>query len=117
LSAFLLFLFPPLLPFFLLNSLTFSFAVFDVLPHFSLTFYSLLSFFLSSVLPYFSPTCFCYWSPSFSRFRTIFWALLSNYFLLTILCGTFPWYWLIILPFCFPLLKECGIHISATSGK
>ena len=38
-------------PFFLLNSLIFSFALFDVLPHFSLTFYTLLSFFLSFFLP------------------------------------------------------------------
>ena len=75
--------------FFLLNSLIFSFTLFYFLPHFSLTFYSLLPFFLSSFLPY-SPTYSCYWSPSFTRFRTILSAILSNYFLLTILCVTFP---------------------------
>jgi hypothetical protein len=55
LSDFLPFLFPPLLPFFL-NSLIFSFPLFDVLPNFFLTFYSLLSFFLFSFLPYYSTT-------------------------------------------------------------
>jgi len=87
---FLLFLFPPLLPFFLLNSLIFSFALFDVLPNFSLTFYSFLSFFLSSFIPCYSTTYSCYWSSSFSRFRTIRSALTSNYFLLRVLCDTFP---------------------------
>ena len=49
-------------PFFPLNSLIFSFAL---LSHFSLPFYSLLSFFLSSFLPYYSLTysC-CHWSSS-----------------------------------------------------
>jgi hypothetical protein len=97
-------------PFFPLNSLIFSFAL---LPHFSLPFYSLLSFFLSSFLPYYSLTysC-CHWSSSLWRLRIIRSALMSNYFLLTILCGTFPWYWLIRLPFCFCLLKSATFIIQ-----
>jgi hypothetical protein len=92
-------LFPPLLHF----SAEFSYILLRSLGRLALSLSSFLLFiiFLSSFLPYFSATCSCYWSPSFSRFRTVLSDLKSHYFPLTILCGTFPWYYLIRLLYCF----------------
>lgn len=105
-------------PFFPLNSLIFSFPLFDVLPHFSLTLYSLLSFFLSLFFP---PLLF-----SYLLLLLEFASLTLQNYLLSPYVKLLPSYntvWHLSLiqahktPILLLFVKECDIHISATLGK